>query len=566
MKKMENANTEVGREGSTAARCAKKSDASARKLPQYVAGLSASLGAFSAGLVYGWTSPAGQDGANLVYDFDISSEDFSWLSSIFNVGAAAVCVPIGILTNLIGRRRSMLLMTLPFTIGWVCVIWPNCLGIMIFGRFLLGVGGGAFCVTAPMYTAEISDTETRGRLGSYFELLLCFGILVSYTLGLLLKNMHLQSLIWATAPLIFFAIFFFMPETPTYLLMRNNEKEARETLVWLRGRNYDIESEMAEQRKTLADAELQRTPLLSALRSRAAVKGIFIGYGLMFFQCFSGVDVIIFYANTIFYDATGHDSEWSTIVTSSMQVTAVFLFTLVVDKWGRRPLLMVSGTVMFLSTLVLGFYFHLGQNGTLMDDFQWLPIVCISAFNIFVSFGFDPIPWMMIGELFSPQVKGIAGSSACLLNWLMSFVVTKFFSALKQEIGPHGTFWIFSGICALSVVFVVFAVPETKGKTLDQIQIELSSSSNNIFNKKHKSSASNSADCEQKIAASQRPSVVKSVNRKFRLTWFSSFRRSRSLLLLSTIKLTLLYNYFALIRVVNENKSHSFLINCLFLI
>ncbi|XP_043278855.1 facilitated trehalose transporter Tret1-2 homolog [Venturia canescens] len=476
MRKPENEGIETGGNVSAVSR-PDGSEVRGKKLPQYVAGLSASLGAFSAGLVYGWTSPAGEDGANLIYAFDIDSEDFSWISSIFNVGAATICIPVGILTNVMGRRRSMLLMTLPFTVGWACVIWPSSLGLLIFGRFLLGVGGGAFCVTAPMYTAEISDTETRGRLGSYFELLLCAGILVSYALGLLLNNMHVQSLISASVPLMFFGIFFFMPETPTYYLMKNDEKGARETLVWLRGQKYNVESEMAEQRKTLADARVNRVPLLTALRSPAAVKGIFIGYGLMFFQCFSGVDAIIFYANTIFRDATGHDSQWSTIVTSSMQVTAVFLFTLVVDKWGRRPLLVVSGTAMFLSLLVLGVYFYLDSNGSaIVEAFRWLPIVCISAFNIAVSFGFDPIPWMMIGELFSPQIKGIAGSSACLLNWLMSFLVTKFFSALKKQIGAHGTFWIFSGICALSVAFVVLAVPETKGKTLDEIQKELASS------------------------------------------------------------------------------------------
>lgn len=475
-----------------------RSDVCPRKLPQYIAGLSASLGALAAGLVYGWTSAAGDDGANLVYPFEIDPNDFSWISSIFNVGAATVCVPIGMLTDLIGRRRAMLMLTVPFTVGWSCVIWPNSVSTLIIGRFVLGVSGGAFCVTAPMYTAEIADTETRGRLGSYFELLLCVGILSAYTLGLL-RDMFLQSLISAAVPVVFFAVFFFMPETPTYHLMRGRVDAARETLIWLRGPDYDVERELAEHRDALVGAKSNKVSFLVAIRSRAAMRGLLIGYGLMFFQSFSGIDVIIFYASSIFREATGDDADWSTIVIGVVQVTSVFLFTLVIDKWGRRVLLMISGTVMCLSTLVLGVYFYWDKNGSSTDNFAWLPLLCICSFNIFVSIGFDPIPWMMIGELFSPQVKGIAGSSACLFNWLMSFVVTKFYSQVKREIGADGTFWMFSAICALGVIFVYLVVPETKNKSLEQIQLELSGYCDNDQFKRHTSDADSTKASSMKL-------------------------------------------------------------------
>ena len=450
-----------------------------RKLPQYVASLSATLGALAAGLVYGWTSPAGEDGDNLVYSFAMNANIFSWASSIFNVGAAVICIPIGMLSNFIGRRRAMLVLIIPFTVGWACVIWPNSAIMLILGRFLLGVSGGAFCVTAPMYTAEIADEETRGRLGSYFELLLCIGILISYNLGML-HNMFVQSLISATVPFIFFGIFFFMPETPTWYLMQGNVEAARETLVWLRGPDFNIEPELDEQREALVEAKRNRVSFFKAIRSRAAIKGLFIGYGLMMFQSLSGIDIIIFYASSIFREATGEDSGWSTIVTGVLQVSSVFLFTLVIDNWGRRKLLMTSGVLMSLMTFILGTYFYLDKNVTSMDNFKWLPLVCVCGFNIAISFGFDPVPWMMIGELFSPQIKGVAGSSACLLNWLTSFIVTKFYSQLKKEIGPYGTFWTFSCICALSVVFVFFFVPETSGKTLEEIQRELGGKEDSI--------------------------------------------------------------------------------------
>lgn len=192
-----------------------------RKLPQYIAGLSATLGALAAGMVLGWTSPAGKDGVLLSaeYNIPISPTEFSWIGSIFNLGAATICVPIGILSNIIGRKRAMLILTVPFVLGWVLIIWSNSVVMFDIGRYILGVSGGAFCVTAPMYTGEIAESSIRGSLGSYFQLMMVTGILLTYILGSEISIYNL-SLISAIIPLIFCGVFFFMPETPTYYLMK----------------------------------------------------------------------------------------------------------------------------------------------------------------------------------------------------------------------------------------------------------------------------------------------------------------------------------------------------------
>ncbi|XP_043278857.1 facilitated trehalose transporter Tret1 isoform X2 [Venturia canescens] len=449
-----------------------------RKLPQYIAGLASTLGALAAGMVLGWTSPAGDNGIELkkhkVYSFDFDDSEFSWVSSSFNLGAATICVPIGILCDYIGRKTSMLILTVPFTIGWACVIWPNSVATLIAGRYILGISGGAFCVTAPMYASEMADNETRGRLGSYFQLLLTSGILLTYILGSIeTLSMFNLSLISASIPLIFCVVFFFMPETPTYYLIKDNVTMARKTLTWLRGSHYNVEIELQEQREALAEAKRNQSSFFSAIRSRAAIKGLIIAFGLMFFQQLSGVNAIIFYAGGIFAQATGSNASWPTIVVGAMQVIAVFVSTIIVDKLGRRLLLLISSVSMCITTLILGVYFYCDEFGPSMENVRWLPLLCICGFIILFSIGFGPIPWMMMGEIFSSQIKGVAGSSACLFNWLMAFVVTKFYGDVKSAIGPYGAFWIFSAICGLSVVFVFFLVPETKGKTLDQIQMEL---------------------------------------------------------------------------------------------
>ncbi|XP_029679714.1 facilitated trehalose transporter Tret1 isoform X2 [Formica exsecta] len=448
----------------------------AKKLPQYLAGIAATLGALAAGMVLGWTSPAGENGKNLAQDYNISisPSQFSWIGSLTTLGAGAICIPIGILTDLIGRKTAMLLMVVPFTIGWLLIIFSNSILMFYFGRFITGVSGGAFCVAAPLYTSEIAESEIRGMLGSYFQLMLTVGILLSYILGAVLENMITLSIISGIVPLIFFAVFFFMPETPVYYLKKGNEEAARKSLSRLRGDQYDVEVELQEHREALEKTNQSGVSFAVMIKSRAVKKGLVIAYGLMLFQQMSGVNSIIFYSSDIFTKAgSSLPPANASIIVGAVQVISVFLSTLVVDKLGRRILLLTSIVVMFLMTFILGIYFYCITHNTAFDNLKWFALIPLCVFLIMFSFGFGPIPWMMMPEIFAPEVKGIAGSSACLFNWLAAFLVTKFYNDMVDALQSYGTFWIFSLFCAIGIAFVYFLVPETKGKTLDQIQREL---------------------------------------------------------------------------------------------
>lgn len=448
----------------------------AKKFPQYLAGLAATLGALAAGMVLGWTSPAGENGVNLIHDYNIqmTTTEFSWIGSLTTLGAGAMCIPIGIIADLIGRKTAMLIMVVPFTVGWLLIIFSESLLMFYFGRFITGASGGAFCVAAPLYTSEISEKEIRGTLGSYFQLMLTIGILASYTLGALIDNMRTLSIICAIMPLIFFAAFFFMPETPVYYLQKGKEDAARKSLTRLRGNQYNIEAELREQLEVLEETKRSGASFLVSIKSPAVKKGFIIAYGLMLFQQMSGVNSIIFYSSQIFTEAGSTiQPNIATIIVGAVQVISVFFGTLIVDKLGRRVLLLASIVVMFLMTLILGVYFYCIKFTTAFDDIKWFALIPLCVFLVLFSFGFGPIPWMMMPEIFAPEVKGVAGSSACLFNWLMAFVVTKFYSDMTDAVKSYGTFWIFSLFCAVGILFVYFLVPETKGKTLDQIQREL---------------------------------------------------------------------------------------------
>ncbi|XP_021923674.1 facilitated trehalose transporter Tret1-like isoform X2 [Zootermopsis nevadensis] len=443
------------------------------KLPQYVAAISVTLGAFALGNVLAWTSPTQGE-----LEGTLGTSDWSWVGALMALGAAVAVIPIGYLIDRIGRKYTMLGLVLPFTAGWALIAWAEDSAPMyMVGRFITGMMGGAFSLTAPVYTSEISEKEIRGTLGSYFQLMVTIGILFVYGLGSVLSVFTL-SVVCGVVPLVFGAAFIFMPETPLYYLQKGKKDDAQASLQWFRGRNYDVGAELQEIQTSVDEAAAQRLSITQAFRTTEAKKGLMVAFGLMIFQQLSGVNAVIFYTTDIFRSAGSTlEASTATIIVGVIQAITTFISTLVVDRLGRRILLLISDFVMAICTLLLGVFFYLKDETTDdVSDLGWLPLTSVCLFIVVFSLGYGPIPWMMVGELFAPQIKGFASSFSCVLNWILAFIVTKFYSDLADSFGSYTTFWIFAVISGIGTVFVFFLVPETKGKTLDEIQKELGGS------------------------------------------------------------------------------------------
>ncbi|XP_055379051.1 facilitated trehalose transporter Tret1-2 homolog isoform X2 [Condylostylus longicornis] len=444
----------------------------AKTFPQYIAAAAAAGGALAAGVCLGWTSLTEKSiTEHNAYGFEVTDEQFSWVGSFFNLGAASICIPIGFLISAIGRKLSMLLLVLPFTIGWALLIWASNVEMMWAARFILGVSGGAFCVTAPMYTGEIASKEIRGTLGSFFQLMITIGILLAYILGWLLEVFPM-SLICGAVPILFGLIFVFMPETPTYLVSKGNIESAQKSIKWLRGADYDHTQELSELQIERDQIKNNKVNFFAAMSRPVTIKALFISLGLMSFQQLSGINAVIFYTGGIFKDAdTGIDLNLATILVGVMQVIATTVSVLVVDRLGRRILLLISGAVMAICTILLGVYFYMKSNdASSVQGLGWLPVTCLCLFIIVFSLGYGPVPWLMMGELFPTDIKGVAGSIAGTFNWVLAFIITKTFVNLKDALGQGETFWLFAGLTVIGCVFVAFCVPETKGKSLAEIQ------------------------------------------------------------------------------------------------
>lgn len=411
------------------------------------------------------------------YEFDVTQAQGDWIASIINLGAAFICFPIGMVMDIIGRKKTMLLLVIPFTLGWLLITFGTSVGMLIAGRFITGVAGGAFCVTAPAYTSEIAQDSIRGSLGSYFQLMITIGILFAYIVGGY-ASVFVFNILCTCIPLVFGIIFFFMPESPSFLVVKGRNEEAREALVRLRGQSYDVDHELNNLIFKNEQSQRNKVSYISALKKKTALKALLICYALMLFQQLSGINAVIFNASQIFADAGATiPSTISTIIIGVIQVIATFISSLVVDKLGRRILLLLSALVMCVCSTALGVYFFLqqthGSEASIVQAITWLPLLSLSVFIVSFSLGFGPIPWMMAGELCKIDIKAFVGSTAGTFNWLLSFTVTSTFNSLTNAVGAGQVFWIFAGIMLLGFVFIFFVVPETKGKSEDEIQVML---------------------------------------------------------------------------------------------
>lgn len=342
------------------------------------------------------------------------------------------------------------------------------------GRFFAGLATGAMCVLCPMYIGEIAETSVRGALGSFFQMFLCVGILVTYFLGAFLQ-WHALSMCLGVIPVIFIGIFYFMPETPTYLLKINNTDDAETTLVYFRGTRYDINAELKSIQRDLEEAAAKKAGVKDLVASRGNRKALVSALGLMLFQQLSGINAVIFYTVPIFKSAGSSLSpDVAAIIVAVVQVAVAYLAVSVIEKADRRHFLMASSGGMFICLCLLGMYFHFQKHQISFAGLGILPLASLVLYIVSFSMGFGPVPWMIMGELFASEIKGIASGLAVMTNWFLVFVVTFSFPLMNSGLGGHVTFYIFAVIMAVGTLFVNFVVPETRGKSLQQIQQILS--------------------------------------------------------------------------------------------
>ncbi|XP_044261142.1 facilitated trehalose transporter Tret1-like isoform X2 [Tribolium madens] len=446
---------------------------STRKLKQYFAAISVSLGALCAGTCLAWTSPALAQlsiTANSTESFHLTDSQGAAVGGMIAIGALISAIPSGFLADRFGRKNVIFVLSLTFLLNWILIIFAQNVTTLIIGRIFAGIGTGAICVVGPIYIGEIAEKSTRGVLGALINMFLCSGILLTCVFGSF-TTWRVLSMILATVPVIFGVSFLFMPETPVYLVKTKNLEKAEKTLIEFRGSNYDINTELKEIQREVEASQQNSASIKDIFTSKANRRAFMSVVAVLAFQQLCGVNAVVFYTVPIFQAAgSSLPPDVVGIIIALVQVLSAYISLLVIEKANRKFYLMLSSVGMLLFLTALGMYFHLKSLNVDIGHLSFIPIGSAVMFMISFSFGYGPIPWLLMGELFAPEIKGVGNGFAIATNWSCAFLVTYFFPIIKSGLGAHVAFYICAGINALATVYVGFIVPETRGKTLLDIQ------------------------------------------------------------------------------------------------
>ncbi|XP_023248653.1 facilitated trehalose transporter Tret1-2 homolog [Copidosoma floridanum] len=453
---------------------------SGSKVLQYVAAVSANLVILAGGAMMGWTSPVTANLEKEIVQPDnplgipITKDESSWIGSIMALGAVAGSLVAGFLGEKFGRKKSLLFSVVPYLIGWALVATASSIAQLYIARFIFGIALSISFTIVPMYCGEIAETSIRGVLGSFLQLFVTVGLLYAYAIGPYVT----YTIFWITCavlPVVFFVVFTFMPESPYYLLSEGKKSEATDSLARLRGKSTSaVQKELGDMQVAVDQAYSTEVKLSDLFTVKANFKALLYTCAAVSFQQLTGINVVLFYAQTIFKD-TGSSlpPAISTIIIGVVQVGASAVTPVVVDRMGRRTLLLASGVGTAIGTAALGLFFYIKAEGSDVSNLGWLPVTSLVVFMCLYCIGWGPLPWAIMGEMFSAEVKAKASGITVLVCWALAFVITKYFSGVADAWGMHVAFWIFTVCCIVSVAFVIVLLPETRGKSLRQIQDEL---------------------------------------------------------------------------------------------
>ena len=379
------------------------------------------------------------------------------------LGALVGAVIAGRITEKLGRRRVLMIAALLFAMGAIAASLTGSVESLIGARLVLGVAIGVAAVVAPLYIAESAPLKVRGAMVSTYQLAITAGIVLSYLTGLVIggdDTWRIMFALGAVPGLIFLVGLVFLPESPRWLVRNGREGEAAASLRRLRGNDTDVQAEIRAIRH-ISKVESTSDAAPARLFAPWVRPALIVGMGLFFLQQLSGINAVIYYAPTIFqYAGLGSASVqiMATVGVGMVNFLVTILAMLLIDRWGRRPLLIAgfSGAAASLMLIAVG---------ALVPGLFPPIVVVLALFGFIASFAVSlgPLPHLMMSEVFPLSIRGPGMSMASVSNWGFNFVVVFLFPVLLTSIGLAGTFGMFAVVCLAGVFFTVAQVPETRG-------------------------------------------------------------------------------------------------------
>ncbi|CAH0564582.1 unnamed protein product [Brassicogethes aeneus] len=433
----------------------------------------ANLLSFTTGAGQCWTSPVIPKLKTLNDDNPLSevitTSQESLIAGFLSIGNALGPLVSGTLAHKFGRKLTMLFIALPIAIAYIALAFGSSIYVYYIARLVKGFGTGSAILVVQLYFGEISEKHNRGKIGCLMSVFYAFGMLFVYTIGPYL-SIKVFSLLCITPIAFFLILFAFIPESPMYLVLIGNKFAAEKSLMKLRS-STNVTDELDSLVKFCQKTEEKGT-ILDIFKSATLRKAFTICIGLLIFQQLSGMTVIVSYLQTIF-EAAGEaaiSAKNAPMIVGASKCVVVIFASMVVEKSGRKLLLILSAAGSSISLVVLAIFFHLKEHGQDVSNFSIVPLLCLLFYIISFSLGLMPIPWAMMGEMFPTNVKSVAMSITSTTTFVAAFLTTLFFPYLRDLIDMSGGIMFFGVAIGIGVIFIYFVVPETKGKSLAEIQ------------------------------------------------------------------------------------------------
>ncbi|NHJ21345.1 MAG: sugar porter family MFS transporter [Candidatus Lokiarchaeota archaeon] len=384
------------------------------------------------------------------------------------IGAIIGAIIGGSLADRYGRRKMIIIAAIIFAGGAIGTSLTFNIIFLIIGRVIVGIAIGMASFIAPLYISEMSPPRIRGSLVSLNQLFITIGIVISYLVDYALTPIsgwrYMLGLAAIPAIILLIAMIF-MPSSPRWLVNNGEMEKARSTLIEIR-RTNDINNELNEISTSLDKQKGGRKNLFNPLIRPAMIVGI----SLAIFQQVTGINTVIYYAPTIF-EFAGFQSAAAAIFATIFVGIVNVLFTLVaiflLDRVGRRKLLLLGLTGMSGMLIMLGIVFFLPS---LLNQLGTLAAISLISYVGFFAIGLGPVFWLLISEIYPLKVRGLAMSIVTVANWGSNLIIALTFLTLIQLMGRTGTFWLYAVVGILALIFTYTYVPETKGRTLEEIE------------------------------------------------------------------------------------------------
>ncbi|XP_073951707.1 facilitated trehalose transporter Tret1-like isoform X2 [Choristoneura fumiferana] len=444
---------------------------------QILAAFVANLGTINTGMAFGFSAtvlPQLQSNESSIY---ITDSQASWIASLSSAGTPVGCLLSGYLMDAIGRRLTLMITEVPLIMGWLLISFATNINMIYIGRLLVGLGSGMVGAPARVYTCEVSQPHLRGMLGALASVGVSTGVLIQYVVGSV-TSWNVLAGVSAIIPIVSLLGTILLPETPNYLFGQEKMAQAESSLVKLRGSTCNIDEEI--QRMITFKEKNHVEPLTSvkeyvkALLSPSALKPFAILAIYFFVYQWCGVNIITFYAVEVFEKSgAAWNKYWLTICVGIIRLIFTVVGCILCRRCGRRPLTFVSavgcGSTMVVLSVYMYFVHQWEQTGE-QPQHSWIPVVAIFVFTISCTLGFLIVPWVMIGEVYPSQVRGIVGGMTTMTAHLSVFSVVKTFPFLKDQLNYYGAFAVYGVMSIGSIAFFYVFLPETKGRTLQEIE------------------------------------------------------------------------------------------------